>query len=1019
MTERYLDDLQDEAYRRSSLYGDASCEAEASRLVRSVAATLAEGDGDEEREIGGHGPERMSLSGNWRMQDSDPADPGDPAPNTGWFGRKAKASRGMAEKWYARGFDRSGWRKVTVPTTVQRALVRLGELADPYWDTNTIDELETYGEPKETPVWFRRTRAERSDWWFARSFEAPAEWRGRRLSLRFDGIDYSGTVFLNGMSLGHHAGMFGGPDLDVTRLVDFDRPNELVVRIDQSPRSWNGMMKGSPGFGWHYGHLISLGIWKDVWLAAETDVGVSEPFVVTRSIGPEGALLELSFNVDNALAEPVALTVEGEIRRQGEDGDRSRADRIDAAESHPVRFLCKLEAPNGCSRYVAEVTLRNPSLWWPAGYGGQALYRLKLDATLVDEDGADGRVSGAGNGAPASKRQVSVVTVAGAETTFGVRTIEMAAAPGARPEADYRWQFVVNGVPMFIKGANWCWPDPMLEQREDLYARLIGLARRGHVQMLRAWGGGIVEEDVFYRLCDEAGILVYQEFPLCWGPMDAPHTDLGVLDRQVTRSVKRLRNHPSLVMWGGGNENGEHGGADEGLHLVGRRCRGIDPSRPFHRTDPWGGSAHNWNVYHGGEPLDAATLAMPSVFYGEYGVPSMPARSSCVRYVPEEALTAWPPNEESRGWLAHAHQFSLKDIIKVMRYGAYGPIRDWDTYIAYSQAAQGESIRFAAEIQRAGAADGKTGFWYYKFTDLFPGHSWGIVDFYGTPKLSYYQAKRACSPQSAFATYDRIDGWQAGETFEAVLHAANDTSRALRDAEAVAIVYDSGLNELWTGRYEVELGANGRIKLGRISVALPDEAERLTPFLLAVRLQHKAGAAISSQALSDQATFDHMITDQWYEFNAQPKTEDLIAFEQAHLHDGNEYPGAVAEEAFALYAGLPDAPMSSLPRTSLALSVEPSAGGGLIRIRNTGVLPAIRVTLAGFPVDWDCYLSDNAFGLRPGEERAIAYEAPNGTTLDELTASAWNAPTIPAEFAPNVQALEEPKDRNQGGHSHA
>ncbi|MDG0789540.1 hypothetical protein OMP38_00705 [Cohnella ginsengisoli] len=998
MTERYLDDVQDEAYRKSSLYGDAACEAEASLPARKSAAEVLDGDGEGDCEIDGHGPERISLSGSWRMQDSEPADPGDPAPNTGWFGRKAKASRGMAEKWYAPGADRSGWREVTVPTTVQRALVGLGELADPYWDTNTIDELETYGQPKETPVWFRRTRAERSDWWFARSFEAPADWRGRRLTMRFEGIDYSGTVFLNGMSLGHHAGMFGGPDLDVTQLVDFDGPNELVVRIDQAPESWNGIMKGSPGFGWHYGHLISLGIWKDVWLVAEPDVAVSQPYVVTRSIGPEGAVLEIAYSVDSSLEEPVPLEVQAEIRLRAGHAEKGDADKAEC-----FRFVSNVEAPHGRSRYKTEVTLRNPSIWWPAGYGEQPLYRLKLGAKRAAATDAEGRGRATVNGAPYSGGAANAIAAAGTETTFGVRTIEMAAAPGARPEVDYRWQFVVNGVPMFIKGANWCWPDPMLEQREALYARLIGLARCGHVQMLRAWGGGIVEEDAFYRLCDEAGILVYQEFPLCWGPMDAPHTDLGVLDRQVTRSVKRLRNHPSLVMWGGGNENGEHGGADEALHLVGRRCRGLDPYRPFHRTDPWGGSAHNWNVYHGGEPLDAATLAMPSVFYGEYGVPSMPARSSCVRFVPEEALSAWPPTEESRGWLAHFHQFSLKDVIKVMRYGSYGPIRDLDTYIAYSQAAQGESIRFAAEIQRAGASEGKTGFWYYKFTDLFPGHSWGIVDFYGTPKLSYYQAKRACSPRSAFATYDRIGGWRAGETFVAELHAANDTRDALRGAAADATLYDSGLCELWSGRYDVELEANGRVKLGRIAFALPGEAERLTPFLLAVRLQDEDGAAIS---------------DQWYEFNAQPKTKDLIAFEQAHLHDGNEYPGAAAEEAFALYAGLPDAPMRRLPKTSLALSAERYDGGGIIRIRNTGLVPAVRATIEGFPVDWDCYLADNEIGLRPGEEVTIPYEAPEGTALAGLTVRAWNAPAVPADFAPEATAAESPNANNQGGHGH-
>jgi len=1012
---RYLDDVQDEEYRLSSLYGDAMCEA-AFRLPAYEAAVLpvdfgeaAPNRADAAQPIG---EERMSLSGSWRMKGCEPADPGEPAPNTGWFGRKARPSPGMEEKWFAWGHDRSGWHEVTVPTTVQRALVRLGEMPDPYWNENTLEELEGHGEPKETPVWFRRTRVERMDWWFARSFELPPAWRGRRLTLRFDGIDYSGTVFLNGRSLGHHAGMFGGPELDVTGLVDEDGPNELVVRIDQAPRSWNGIMKGSPGFGWHYGHLISLGIWKDVWLWAEPDIAVVDPYVVTKAIGAEGAVLEVEYSAVSAWAGVAELTVEGEIARDGGSG------------AAPVRFRSVVGAPLGRSRFRTEIRIADPALWWPAGYGEPAIYRLSLrgsaeakplmgtkEAATAEAEANEARMGtkeaaaaeaakplmgmkAAAAAAEANEAQTTpktveeeamplkrVLSVSGAEASFGIRTIEMQPAPGARPEADYRWQFVVNGVPMFIKGANWCWPDPMLEQREALYARLIGLASRGHVQMLRAWGGGIVEEDVFYRLCDEAGIMVYQEFPLCWGPMDAPHTDLGTIDRQVSASVRRLRNHPSLVMWGGGNENGGHGGADEALHLVGRRCRGLDPSRPFHRTDPWGGSAHNWDVYHGGEPLDAGTIGMPSVFYGEYGIPSMPARSSCVRFVPEEALNDWPPTEESRGLLAHFHQFSLKDVIKVMRYGAYGPIRDWDTYIAYSQAAQGESIRFAAELQRAGAGDGKTGFWYYKLTDLFPGHSWGTVDFYGMPKLSYYQAKRACAPRSAFATFDRIEGWRAEETFSAAIHVANDTSEPLLGAAVSVSVYGSGLSELASERYRsIALKAHGRLTLGRIELKLSSESE-IVPFLLSVRLEDAAGALIS---------------DQWYEFNAQPKTAELLAFERAHRHGDNEYPGAEATEAFELYANLPDAPLRRLPATTLELSVASGVSGGLIQIRNAGPYPAVRVTIEGFPEAWDCYLSDNGFGLRPGEKREITYEASTGASLEALTAGAWNAPRIRA-----------------------
>jgi len=935
MNKRYLDEIQDEAYNRSTLHGDAAVEAESRIPIRTAHAISTDNPMPASRS------DRLSLSGAWRMIGCEPADPGDPAPATGWFGRKAKGSPGMDERWYAPGYDRSGWHEVQVPTTVQKALVELGELPDPHWDTNTIDELEEHGEPKERPLWFRRTRVERKDWWFAKTFELPGEWSGKRLVLRFDGIDYSGTVFLNGVSLGHHKGMFGGPELDISGLAKFGESNELVVRIDQAPESWNGIMKGSPSFGWHYGHLISLGIWRDVWVRVAPDNELLDPYVTTQSIDADQANMRLEYTVNSASAERRNVVVEGEIRRKGGSG---------AA----VRFRSEVELGYGRNRFRMELPLSDPELWWPVGYGEPSLYRL----TLAEQAGSS------------------------VSCDFGVRTIEMRPLEDTKEETEYRWQFVINGVPMFIKGANWCWPDPMLEQEEAKYERLLELARRGNVQMLRAWGGGIVEPEFFYRLCDEKGILVYQEFPLCWGPMDSPYTDLAVIDRQVTESVKRLRNHPSLVMWGGGNENGPHGGADEGLFLVGRRCRGFDPSRPYHRTDPWGGSVHNWHVYHGGEPLDAATLAMPSVFYGEYGIPSMTNRSSALRYLPEEALASWPPTEESRGLLAHFHQFSLKDPIKVMRYGAYGPIRDWETYTLYSQGAQGESIRFTGELQRAGAGRTKTGFWYYKFTDLFPGHSWAVVDYYGTPKLSYYRAMQVSRARSAFATFEKLEGWAAGETFAAALHASNDTPTKLRGASVHATLYDSRLTPAWSREYDgLELGAGEAREIDQLRMELPAEAY-IRPFLLAVALRDADGTLVS---------------DQWYWFNAQPKTGELLAFERAHTHNDNEYPPALAKEAFDHYAGLSSAPLRELPTTRLEWTIERKGAGGTIHVRNAGALPAVRVTISDFPDDWSCYLGDNDFGLYPGEARSIAFEAGTDVSMDGVTVWAWNAPRTGAK----------------------
>ncbi|MCL5746090.1 MAG: hypothetical protein M1541_19535, partial [Acidobacteria bacterium] len=700
----------------------------------------------------------ISLSGTWLMQGSVAASPTAPPSAADPYVMPYRHGKGVLEGWYRRGFNRAGWRQVQVPASVQAALMAAGELRDPFWNTNTYDELNQYGEPKDW-VWQRRqTRIEQQEWWFARKFTLPAGWRGKSLRLYFDGLDYSGSVYLNGQPLGHHAGMFGGPEYDISALADFQEENELVVRLDQPPAYWTGILKGSPGFGWHYGHLISTGIWRDVRIEAAPALEISGPYVVTRSLAP-AATLRIEYYVDNHGTAARTVTVTGSIQGETFPGQAER-------------FENRFTAPSGHSRYRTEVRVGQPRLWWPRNYGAQDLYRLNL--TLGSASGALDATS----------------------AVFGIRTIQMRPLPASAPETDYRWQFVINGQPIFIKGANWCWSDPMLQVNRAKYDRLLELAARAGIQMFRAWGGGIIETDEFYNQCDRRGLMVYQEFPICWGPLDFEFTDAAVIDDQVSRVVKRLRNHPALVMWGGGNENGKPTGTDEALFLVGRRCWQYDPSRSYHRTDPWGGSGHNWNVFHQGAAIDSGYQRESTVFLGEFGLPSMTGRDSSLRYLPEQALRQWPPDESSHSILAHLNQFALRDLIKTLRYADYGPVKDWDTYTEFSQMVQADALRFGAEMQRGGSNTTKSGFWFYKFTDLFPGHAWAVVDFYGTPKIAYYRARQVCRPQNAFATYSKFD-WAPGEKFQATLHVANDTPRPLEAAQVSAAILGSDLGTLW------------------------------------------------------------------------------------------------------------------------------------------------------------------------------------------------------------------------------
>jgi len=927
---RFLDEVQDEQYAASGLCGDAGVESESKMPALAVKAQPWVG------EIRTVRPDSLSLSGEWLMKGGD---------HFAWdknFANGGDDGPGVKAGWHRPGFDRSDWDKVQVPTTVQAALVKSGKLPDPNWDANTYDELTRYGEPKDRGLHMRHTRVEQKDWWFAREFTVPAAWKGRRIQLHFDGIDYSGSIFLNGQPLGYHAGMFGGPTRDVSGMVRFDAPNLLVVRVDRVPPTWSGVLKGSPGWGWHYGHMISLGIWRDVRIEALPEMRVSDPYIVTREIRDGKALLQIEYYVDSLAAGIRAADVTGSIRGAN-------------FESAPLQFANSLQIPHGRSRYRTQVTVDDARLWWPLNYGAQNLYDLELT------------ISG--------KKENKTIPHSTTSSRFGIRTVEMRPVAGTLPEKSYRWQFVINGQPMFIKGANWCWSDPMLECNPAKYERLLELSRRAGIQMFRAWGGGIVETEEFYRLCDEKGIMVYQELPFCWGPPAFPLTDPVVEDQQVTRVVKDLRNHPSLVMWGGGNENQASAGSDEGLILAGKRCREFDPSRPFHRADPWGGSAHNWNVYHWGKPMDSGYRNQPSVWYGEYGLPSMTNIASAKKYLPEEKLGQWPPRSGDGGVSMHMSMFTLRDLLKTLIYCDYGPVRSWDQYTEYSQMAQGDWLRFAAEGQRSASGENKAGVWFYKMTDLFPGHSWSVIDYYGSPKLSYYRAGQTYKPQCAFAVYDKLD-WGDGEPFRATLHASNDTSRELPSATVTATIYGSDLREAWGKEYAVrDLAPNKRVVLEDISI--PIDPSKKKPFLLAVSMRDAEGKLLS---------------DQWYWMNFQAKSAKMQACADIPDYWPAKLTDAEVQAGLEAYAQAPEARLLDLPRTKLeARRVLQKDGKGYFVIKNTGDVPAFNVLIDGFPDGWKDFLEDNSFSLRPGEEREIGFEVENPGALESISVRAWNA----------------------------
>ena len=583
-----------------------------------------------------------------------------------------------------------------VPGSIHSALMAASVIPDPRVGRNdTIAEQCSY-----------------RPWTLERSFQYDGSLIDPLLS--FKGVANKCRIWLNGKLIGEHEGMFGGPDIPVGSVL---RKGENTIKVELSRievlgggwtrdanESWKNTVVINCVYGWHYCRIPSLGIWNDVVICDRPSNRIEHPFIMTRN-----------YNGDMRLAVTLPETTSGELRLlvtpdnfKGQ-GQAFKADIADAKGNIAFDFH-----------------IDNPQLWWPNDAGKQNLYRAEVQ--LVQ----DGKVRSV-----CSRR-------------FGIRTIEMKPLPLSPEEQAkcYKWLFCVNGRDMFVRGTGWCTMDALLNFTRERYARFLTVARQQHVQMLRAWGGGMPETDAFYDLCDELGIMVFQEWPTCWSSHRVQPYDL--LKETVERNTVRLRNHPSLALWGAGNESYNMQG--EALDMMGRLSKELDGTRQFHRGEPRGGSRHDYHCWWSNAPI-AYNLKMTAHFWGEFGIPSLPHIETIRQYMGGERFV-WPPDSEST-FTHHTATFGYSgDIENLTQYAGYFmPFTSLESIILGSQLAQSEGVRHTLERARTMWPE-TTGALYYKLNDNYPGLSWSSVDYQGAIKPLHYFARRAFEPSTTVLLFD-------------------------------------------------------------------------------------------------------------------------------------------------------------------------------------------------------------------------------------------------------------------------
>ena len=603
------------------------------------------------------------------------------------------------------------WRSAAVPGQVHSDLLAHGLIPDPF-----------VGENLRACAW-----VDDRDWWYRTTLPldlAPA----LRAFVTFHGLDTYAAVYVNQECVLRSAGMFAPRRIELTRFAQPGASVELAVRFT-GPAGWprpvfsrserlllalerlSGAaaalgpiperlhhLKAPMQFGWDFApRLRTVGIWDDVTLT------VSGPTAIENLRPPQLAAAggAWSFEMTVDAAAGVVAHAEVSVRPANFDGQAW-------ADSRSLTLRAGLQV----------VRLPLPALdlapWQPWERGFPHLYWLEV--TLRD----------AVSGAPLDQRRLR----------FGQR--QAAWTPVAGPGTP-AWRLQINGEPLFVRGANWTPADALPGRlRPADYHRLLTAARAAGVNLLRVWGGGLREKAAFYDLCDELGLLVWQEFPFaCLFLAEYAH-DPAWLDRvevEAQAVVQTLRHHPSLVTWCGGNEFS----ARRNQHLTARLARAValeDGVRPFLPVSPAQGDVHEWVVWHGRAPL-RAYRALQAPFCSEFGLSALPAAETLAKIIP--AGQPWP---DGSAWRLHNAEAS-----KLQHYAALtpSPAHDLPALVSATQRAQAAGLQVAIEhLRRRKATCG--GFAFWQFNEPWPAVAWSVLDFYGRPKLAYTRLQRILQP---------------------------------------------------------------------------------------------------------------------------------------------------------------------------------------------------------------------------------------------------------------------------------
>ncbi|MCX8183453.1 MAG: glycoside hydrolase family 2 protein [Crenarchaeota archaeon] len=698
------------------------------------------------------------------------------------------------------------WLKAKVPGVVHLDLLRNKKIPNPFFRMN---ELEV--------AW-----VEEKDWWYMKEFHVDKEFLNHdHVELKFHGLDTFATIWLNGKEVGRTANMFHEHEFNVKELLK-EGKNMLVVRLDSPKRVLEEMYnkggvklggafypplvygrKAQYSFGWDWGpRLGTSGIWRSVELKAY-DVCKIESFYFSNELSSD--LKSSKVNVHVSIEAFKTGNVKLRIRISGFGEDQLKEEHINVSQ--------------GLNDVKIEFKIQNPKLWWPNGYGEQNLYDLEI---IVENSN-------------------SILDMV--KKKVGIRKIEVVQE---KDEEGKTFFFRVNNVPVFSKGVNWVPADSFLPRvSRQVYDYLLSRVKEAHMNMVRVWGGGVYEDESFYELCDEKGILVWQDFMFACAEYPEEEWFFELVRREAEKVVKRLRNHACLAIWCGNNEN--HWGFK--AHWYGMKdrfygetiyhkilpevCSKLDPETFYWPSSPYGGDdpnsqsegdRHNWEVW---SMLRDYTeyLNDKGRFISEFGFQSAPSMETIKRFtLPEDR------DPQSRVIEFHNKQIMGQERLWFFILLHFKITVNLSRFVYLTQINQGEAMKTGIEHWRRRKF--KTGgALIWQLNDCWPVLSWSLIDYYGNLKASYYYVKRAFDPVnvSLLVKQDKFEAWVCNDLLKPVKGRLRIMSFNLKGDRMSGIekevVVEANSSKLCMKLSLSELNVKDKFSSFLVCVFEPDDAE--------------------------------------------------------------------------------------------------------------------------------------------------------------------------------------------------